>query len=215
MALTQISRSQRALTRGRLLSVAADLFRRHGYAGTTTRQLAGVLGIQSASLYHHMGKKEDLLFEMSVEALETVTTQVQAAVAANSTIASSLHELVRAHVVACLTHQDEHAVMLMELRSLSEEPRRSVLRLRDRYESYVESVIADCQGSGVVRRDIPSRHLTLALLNLVNWTIFWYRRDGELSPDALADLLSTVFVEGSGPAISSPADMTSLDTDLG
>ena len=48
----------------------------------------------------------------------------------------------------------------------------------------------------MVRRDIPGKYLALALLNLLNWTIFWYRPEGELSPDELAVMLSMVFVEG-------------------
>ena len=60
-----------ASTRDRLALSAASLFRTRGYAGATTRELALSLGLQSASLYRHIRKKEDLLFEPSVNALGT------------------------------------------------------------------------------------------------------------------------------------------------
>ena len=47
-----------------------------------------------------------------------------------------------------------------------------------------------------MRRDVTARNLTLALLSLLNWPIFWFRPDGELTPVALADLLASVFLEG-------------------
>jgi TetR/AcrR family transcriptional regulator, cholesterol catabolism regulator len=184
-----------ASTRDRLLQSAASLFRARGYAGATTRELASSLGMQSASLYHHMGKKEDLLFELSVSALETITTRVSAAVLAAEP-ADRLRELIRAHLNAALAHQDAHAVMLMELRALSSERRAAVLGLRRAYQALVERTLAEGQASDAIRADMPARQLALGLLNLLNWTIFWYRPDGELSPESLADLLVRIFIEG-------------------
>lgn len=182
-------------TRDRLLQSAASLFRTRGYAGATTRELASSLGMQSASLYHHMGKKEDLLFELSVSALETITTRVSAAVLAAEP-ADRLRELIRAHLNAALAHQDAHAVMLMELRALSSERRAEVLGLRRAYQALVERTLAEGQASNAIRADVPAEQLALGLLNLLNWTIFWYRPDGELSPESLADLLARIFIEG-------------------
>ena len=184
-----------ASTRDRLLQSAASLFRTHGYAGATTRELASSLGIQSASLYHHMGKKEDLLFELSVSALETITQQVGAAVLAAEP-ADRLRELIRAHLAAALAQQDAHAVMLLELRALSSERRALVLGLRRAYQELVERTLAEGQASNVIRADMPAQQLALGLLNLLNWTIFWYRPDGELSPGSLAELYARIFIQG-------------------
>ncbi|MFD8382255.1 TetR/AcrR family transcriptional regulator [Streptomyces sp. NPDC059679] len=40
-------------TRRRILTEAALLFRRHGYRGTSTRQIAEAVGIKQPSLFHH------------------------------------------------------------------------------------------------------------------------------------------------------------------
>src|SRR3972149_3081913 len=184
-----------ASTRDRLLQSAASLFRTRGYAGATTRELASSLGMQSASLYHHMGKKEDLLFELSVSALETINKRVSAAVLAAEP-ADRLRELIKAHLHAALAQQDAHAVMLLELRALSSERRAEVLGLRGAYQALVERTLAEGQASNAIRADMPARQLALGLLNLLNWTIFWYRPDGALSSESLADLFTRIFVEG-------------------
>jgi len=183
----------------RLLATAASLFRRRGYAGAGTRELAGLLGIRSASLYHHMGSKEDLLHRLSVEALVHIHEQVTRAVAEPAAPPERLRALIRAHVVTALADQDEHAVMLMELRALSGERRAEVLALRDRYESLVRQVIADAQDCGALRRDIAPKHLALGLLNLLNWSIFWYQPGRDLSVEGLAELFATTFLEGALP----------------
>src|ERR1051325_1749247 len=44
---------------------AARLFAERGYHGTSLADLAEALGIQKASLYHHIDTKEDLLWEVA------------------------------------------------------------------------------------------------------------------------------------------------------
>jgi AcrR family transcriptional regulator len=183
-------------TAGRLLDTAASLFRAKGYGASTTRELAALLGIQNASLYHYIGKKEDLLYDLSVESLRNIHEQVSRAVAAESGGSARVRALVRAHVVSALADQDKHATMLIELRSLGSERRAEVLQLRDDYEALVRDTLVAAQGDGSIASDIPARHLTFALLNLLNWTIFWYGPGGDLGPEALADLFGRVFLSG-------------------
>jgi AcrR family transcriptional regulator len=179
-----------------LLAVAADLFRRRGYAGTTTRELAGLLGMQSASLYHHMGRKEDLLYQLSIDALTRIKSDVEGAMAAGGTPLERLRALIRTHVATALADQDKHAAMLIELRALSDVRRAEVLGLRDAYEAVVRDAIASAQHDGSVRGDLRPKDLALALLSLLNWSIFWFRPTGELTAATHASTLSTVFLEG-------------------
>ncbi len=46
--------------RERILETAEELFMSQGYKKTSTRQIAGILGITQPNLYHHFRKKEDI-----------------------------------------------------------------------------------------------------------------------------------------------------------
>ncbi len=46
--------------RRQILAVAAELFARQGFRGTTTREIAGRAGINEAILFRHFRRKEDL-----------------------------------------------------------------------------------------------------------------------------------------------------------
>src|SRR5437879_2097826 len=50
--------------RQNLIEVAADLFARQGYRGTTTRQIAAAAGVTEALIYRHFPKKENLYVEI-------------------------------------------------------------------------------------------------------------------------------------------------------
>jgi AcrR family transcriptional regulator len=118
-------------TRARLLAIAARLFRRSGYAATTTRELASELGIQSASLYYHIGSKEELLYDLSVASLTHIRAEAERAMAQQATGLSRLEALIAAHVETALADQDQHAAMLIEWRAFGSQRRAEVLALRD------------------------------------------------------------------------------------
>jgi hypothetical protein len=107
-----------------------------------------------------------------------------------------LKAAVRMHLVTALSERDMHSTMLTELRALTPERRSQVIEQRAKYESLLSEIIAEEQAAGRVRADLSSRRLTLALLNLLNWTIFWFDVDGEMSVEDVVDLLSTVYFNG-------------------
>jgi AcrR family transcriptional regulator len=183
-------------TSARLLDAAARLFWTKGYASTTTREIAALLGVQKASLYHHVARKEDLLYEICVASLEHIRKAVHAAVEAVPDPLERIRTLIRAHVAAMLVDQDKHSTMLTELRALSPDRRAEIVALRDAYEKLVRSVLDRAQRAGVIRDDIPVKYLSVSLLNLMNWAIFWFQRDGDLSPVQLGDLFVTLYLGG-------------------
>ena len=184
----------------RLLDAAAKLFWHKGYASATTREIAEVLGVRKASLYHHMSSKEDLLFDISVSSLDHITRAVAAAVAEVDDPLESVRTLVRAHVESMIADQDKHSVMLTELRALSPARREEIVGMRDAYERLVAKTLESARAAGALRDDVPVKYLALSLLNMLNWSIFWFQRDGGLSPDRLAAYLSSIYLGGAGRA---------------
>jgi AcrR family transcriptional regulator len=184
-----------ASTAEQLLTAAASLFRRKGYAESTTRELGSAVGIRGASVYYHYKTKEDILYGLCQESLSRLSARV-APLADLGDSVEDLRAVIRAHVVTILHDRDMHTTMLVEMRSLSPERRQHVIERRDAYEGLIRGVVARAQAAGGLRSDVSPRELTRALLSMLNWTIFWYRDDGELSVEDVAALLAGVFLEG-------------------
>lgn len=183
-------------TRQRLLTGAAGLFREKGYAGTTTRALSALAGIQNGSLYHHVGGKEDLLYGLCVEALTDVATLFRTHGEGEAEPIARLERVAKEYVDLVLRDRDRHATMLSEIRSLSASRREQVIALRDSNVAFVEDLVAEAQQKGQLRSDIVAKYLTLALFNLLNWTIFWFDPHGELAEEEIAQILWSVFASG-------------------
>ncbi|GKT03210.1 TetR/AcrR family transcriptional regulator [Furfurilactobacillus sp. WILCCON 0119] len=73
---------QLAHTRRRILDAARELFLTKGYAETSTRDIAGIVGISQPALYHHFSDKEliflEVIEEVGGELATTMTTIITA-----------------------------------------------------------------------------------------------------------------------------------------
>lgn len=69
-------------TRHRILEEAARLFTEKGYEATSVQELAEALGLSKAALYHHFPSKEEILYEISQEALKGLLREGEKALAA-------------------------------------------------------------------------------------------------------------------------------------
>jgi TetR/AcrR family transcriptional regulator, cholesterol catabolism regulator len=182
-------------TEQRLLREAAHLFRKQGFAGTSTRELAAAVGLQSASLYHYMDSKEDLLYAICVSGNELMIEAVTKAIEGLEPI-EALHAAIRAHLTTAIENRDVYLTTLAEVKSLSPRRRREVQKKRQGYAEVLAGVVERAQEAGDIRTDISADHLMLVLRNLLSWTLFWFRTDGDLSIEQFADLGSKVFLEG-------------------
>ncbi len=191
-----------------MFDTAAALFFEKGFAATTTREIASAVGIQQASLYYHVSGKEDLLYQICVSSLEQLLAEVQSAVQECANPLERIRILARTHVRAILKHQIRYVTMLNEMRALSEPHRAQVVELRRKYANLVRSLIEEAQAAGSIRNDIPSRYLYLALLNVLNWAVLWYRKGQTLSEEELARMFTSIYLAGaSGTGNRAPFEM--------
>jgi len=183
-------------TADRVLDVAASLFRTKGYDSTTAREIAAVLGIQKASLYHHTRGKGHLLYQICTDSLAGMRRDAETAVAHSTTPLDKVRRLAVAHVSSLLRHQDQHATSLLEQRALSGDECTSVVALRESHEQMVRGIIDEGRHAGALRSDLPVGILALHLFSLTNRSMLWFEPEGPLSPERLGDLFAAMYLVG-------------------
>jgi AcrR family transcriptional regulator len=181
--------------RDQLMAEAARRFREKGYENTSTRELAQALGLHKASLFHYMPSKEALLLDICMQTLERVQAAVEEAIKGRESSRSRLHRAVVAHVISAVENADVFVTMLREIRSLSPENQRIVMDARAKYESLFRRLIVDAQEDGHVRSDLEPKWLTLAVLIMSDWSVFW-QGTADATPRQLADLVWEIYFRG-------------------
>ena len=165
---------------------AVRLFAEKGFAATGIRELANAVGITTASLYHYVGTKEDLLVRIMREGTGRLLDRGRAIVEAGGPPEEQLGRLVRLHVVVHALHQRSSTVVDNEIRALSPDRRDEIVAQRDAYEDVWRTVLERGVAEGVFRAGDPG--LTrLNLIDLCTGPVRWYRADGPLSLEELGD----------------------------
>lgn len=172
--------------KGRLLEKAASLFNQKGYERTTVRDLAAAVGIQSGSIFHHFKTKEDILVAVMTEAIIYNTNRMNTKLAEAKSAKEEVLALITCELESVIgVTGDAMAVLVYEWRSLSPENQKIILALRDQYESLWADSLNKAKAEGKIQADtfILRRFLTGAL----SWTTTWYKRDGDITLEALAE----------------------------
>jgi len=172
---------------------AAALFRERGYAATSVRDIAHALNIQGGSLYAHVASKEDVLWSIVSRAADRFNTHVGPIAAAAGPSASRLREMIRAHVGVVTASQGDAAVFLHEWRFLGDARREQMAARRDAYEALFRQAI----GEGIAAGDfapLDAKLTATALLTALNGIATWYRPDGALTANEIADAYADLFL---------------------
>ncbi|MBP5054634.1 TetR/AcrR family transcriptional regulator [Pseudomonas chlororaphis] len=180
--------------RGKLLQTAAHLFRNKGYERTTVRDLAGAVGIQSGSIFHHFKSKDDILRAVMEETIHYNTALMRADLAEAGSVRERVLALIRCELQSIMGGSGEAmAVLVYEWRSLSAQGQADVLALRDIYEQIWSQVLGEAKDAGFIKGDvfITRRFLTGAL----SWTTTWFRADGSLTLEQLAEEALTLVLK--------------------
>src|SRR5206468_7778402 len=167
--------------RQKVLDAAARLFREKGYAGTTMREVADHCGIRAASLYYHFPAKDEILAEVFDYGVRHVADAVRAAVDHLPASASSYEKVraaVRAHLESFFVYGDYTASNIRVFRQAPRAVQRRNRSLRDRYESYWQTLLEEAKRRGEIRRGVDLAIARLFLFGGMNHTLEWYTHRG-------------------------------------
>jgi AcrR family transcriptional regulator len=160
-----------AVTRERVLSVAAVEFARDGYAGTSMRRIAAAAGIQAGSVYFHFDSKDDLLIEIARQGTAVTLERARAAEAAlgpDAPTAARLRAAIRVHLQTLGDHGAHAAAVI---RVLDEAPAavRDEHRRRNRtYSRWWLTLIRAAQTDGTLDPTLDPRLVRDLVFGMLN-----------------------------------------------
>ena len=183
------------MTREDILEAAAQVFRQKGFHGASMSDIAKAVDLQKPSLYHHVTSKQEILLELLDRALELLLERISAIATQNIPADEKLHRMIREYLQILADNIDLAAVLLFEHRALERRQHARHIPNRDKFEALWKDVITEGVNKRLFKCDDPSL-ATRALFGIMNWTITWYRPDGEYSIEQIADQYSDLLLNG-------------------
>jgi TetR/AcrR family transcriptional regulator, cholesterol catabolism regulator len=210
--------ADQSVSREEIIVAAADVLQRHGYEATTMKDIAAAVNLTAASLYHHFRNKDALLLAVLEAGLEHVLSEIESIIHSTSTTEDKLRRMIHTHVVGLTQNTAVGAAMVFEIQSLmgAKEPpahaqaadhaayqdfverRKEFFARRDQFEDSFRQVI----GEGIekqVFRPVDVGIFTKTLLGAQNWVGVWYKPEGRLTGQQIADMMADIFLRALKP----------------
>lgn len=150
------------------------------------------------SLYHYISSKDELLWAILNRALDLLDARVRPVLEADTPPTRRLADAIREHLNVAADHADELALIQIELRALNRDQRDRIVARRDAYERLWRDAIEAGIADGSLRH-VDVRLAGIGILSACNWFTQWYRPDGPMSADQVADAFTELFLGGLRP----------------
>jgi len=174
--------------RRQILEIAARLFARKGYRGTSMRDIGEEAGVLGGSLYHHIKSKDALFVELHNAALDAAAARIEAAVARHEGPWDRLEAACEALLDIQLDPQSLTLPMMNDFREVPDGVRAALIDRRDRFETLFRDLVAALPLPATIDRSLY-RNL---LLSQLNSAADWYRPGG-LTPQDIARQIAAIF----------------------
>jgi AcrR family transcriptional regulator len=154
--------------RRQLLEVAANLFARLGYRGTTTAELAKAAGITEPILYRHFNNKLDLFVTLVDEVGREVIAGWEQALADVRDPAERLQVLLAGNPAV---HEKGRGVYRVIFQAMTEvegdkDIAKAIKRHLTRIHKFISAELAQMQKANAIRNDEPADALAWLLMNV-------------------------------------------------
>ncbi len=177
--------------------IAARVFYEKGYDGASMQDIATAVRLTKAGLYHHVGSKDRLLFEIMNYGMDILDETVLQKTRDIADPREKLRQTIIGHIDLIVRARDlEITVILHENRSLKGALRKKINSRKKAYIQLLEGLISQVQAQAGGQPLISPRLAAFALLGIVNWLYQWYDPQGPIQQDELAQTYADFFFRG-------------------
>jgi AcrR family transcriptional regulator len=180
---------------------AARLFCEKGYDATSMSAIAEATGITKAGVYHFIpGGKKDLLFAIMSYGLDRLDRAVIEPVRSIEDAEERLRAIITNHV-KLVTHGSTEqgfnpvTVVVDEVAGLSPAHKARINQRKRVYVDLIRQTLEELREQGKLK-DVDVTVVAFSLLGMVLWLARWYRPNGRLTGDQMADEICKMALGG-------------------
>ena len=189
--------SERLQKREAVLRAAVRMFNARGFHETSLDDVAATLGISKPTIYHYLGNKDQVLLECVMRGLAELRQAAEIARALPGTGLDRLRSFLRQYAK---TNMDDYGRCVIRTGDEALQP-KSAARFRA-LKGEIDKAMRELIAEGVADRSIACADIKLvafALAGALNWPARWYRVDGAMGCEAIAESMVDFLTLGLAP----------------
>lgn len=181
--------------RQRILDEAAVLFASAGFESTRLQDVAAACNTSKSALYHYFPRKEDLLYVMISEHTLSTVRELEQIAHGTGTPKERLTQVVRAMVRRATERRHQHRVLTNDLKFLPPLQQQEIKLAQAQALDFVVELLDEINPRLMRRRRERAAYALILYGSMIS-TATWYRKEGGMASNELADRMTEVFLNG-------------------
>lgn len=178
-----------------ILRRAASMFREKGFAATSMRDLAEMVGIEAASLYNHIRSKNEILEAICFDVANIFNTYIENLEVSEEKSIVKIEKLLRFHIRQMIENYEEVYVSDREWKHLEDPYLSNFQNQRRNYRKKFAAIINEGITRGEIR-NIDAPTAVLIILHAVSGIESWHRSKARISAAELEDNMVMIMIDG-------------------
>jgi TetR/AcrR family transcriptional regulator, cholesterol catabolism regulator len=174
---------------------AAQIILRKGYDATSINDIANALGMTKAGLYHYINGKKELLFDIMNFGLNELDAEVATPAGSIPDAGERLRFIIASHARLVTRGQGAITILVDEITALTPAQNRIITRRKREYFDRLRDVLNELKSQGKLQ-DVDTTAATFSLLGMINWLSRWFRQDGALTQEDVAEQIANIALHG-------------------
>lgn len=180
--------------------VAAQMICERGFDACSMKDIADAVGITKAGIYHFIPSKKELLFAIMNYGMDTLETAVINPAREIADAEQRLRLIVTNHsmLIARGSNDEGHdpvTILVEEEMGLPLPHRRKIKQRKRVYLDLVRGTLKELKAEGKLK-DIDETAAAFSLLGMIMWLARWFRPDGRLSREQVAEEICKIALGG-------------------
>lgn len=188
-----------------IVETALKLFAEEGYHAATLDEVAAKIGVSKATLYYYFRNKEEIIRAILNRSLERMKQTLEIKKSSLST-REKIRQFIEYHVVFGADNADLAKITFEQLNILPKRSREVVKRKQREVVDFLQSLLQSGVDEGIVSVD-NTRLAAIAIIGMCNWTYHWYKPEGKMSPQQIANVYINLLENGYLKKITDPKEI--------
>jgi TetR/AcrR family transcriptional regulator, cholesterol catabolism regulator len=192
----ELKAKKQAYVQDEILSSAVSLFAARGFRAVTIDDIAANLGYTKSVVYYYFRSKNEILWKVFSRIYDAYFEGIQAVETEHLEPVDALAQIIRAHATHVMERKDWNAIYYRDESELTDKQQKLILQRKREYDAIIESAYQAGVDKGVFRSDVPTAVAVRGILGMCNWLYTWYKEDGPLSAEEIANHYVSLLMQG-------------------